>query len=110
MRRSRAGRSPAAGRLGLWKLQREPAGVDGHADHPVDAVHANYWLSGVAGHRIKHTLDLPLVVTFHTLGRVKSAGGDHEPDHRIEAEAAVIGCADSILANTEAAIQEGLGS
>lgn len=82
-------------------------GVLAHlADHPVDAVHANYWLSGVAGHRIKHTLDLPLVVTFHTLGRVKSAGGDHEPDHRIEAEAAVIGCADAILANTEAEADE----
>src|ERR1700730_341592 len=25
-----------------------------------DVVHANYWLSGLAGHRIKHELDLPL--------------------------------------------------
>lgn len=82
-------------------------GVLAHlADHPVDAVHANYWLSGVAGHRIKHTLDLPLVVTFHTLGRVKSVGGDPEPAHRIEAEASVIGCADAILANTEAEVDE----
>src|SRR5436190_10095807 len=24
-----------------------------------DAIHANYWLSGVAGHAIKHELDLP---------------------------------------------------
>src|SRR5580700_4262128 len=31
-----------------------------------EAVHANYWLSGVAGHAIKHELDLPLLVTFHT--------------------------------------------
>jgi len=82
-------------------------GVLAHlADHPVDAVHANYWMSGVAGHRIKHTLGLPLVVTFHTLGRVKSAGGDPEPTHRIEAEASVIGCADAILANTEAEADE----
>jgi len=82
-------------------------GVLAHlADHPVDAVHANYWLSGVAGHRIKHTLGLPLVVTFHTLGRVKSAGGDPEPVHRVEAEASVIGCADTILANTEAEADE----
>ena len=82
-------------------------GVLAHlADHPVDAVHANYWMSGVAGHRIKHTLGVPLVVTFHTLGRVKSAGGDSEPNHRIEAEASVIGCADAILANTEAEAEE----
>jgi D-inositol-3-phosphate glycosyltransferase len=82
-------------------------GVLAHlADHPVDAVHANYWMSGVAGHRIKHTLGLPLVVTFHTLGRVKSAGGDPEPGHRIDAEASVVGCADAILANTDAEADE----
>lgn len=82
-------------------------GVLAHlARHPVDAVHANYWLSGVAGHRIKHALDLPLVVTFHTLGRVKAANGDPEPEHRIAAEAAVIGCADAILANTGAEADE----
>jgi len=84
--------------------------ADGVLDHlatnPVDAVHANYWLSAVAGHRIKHALDLPLVVTFHTLGRVKAAGGDPEPQHRIEAEDAVIGCADAILANTHAEVDE----
>ena len=27
--------------------------------NPVDVLHANYWLSGVAGHRLKHDLDLP---------------------------------------------------
>ena len=31
---------------------------------PVDVIHANYWLSGVSGHRLKHMLDLPLVATF----------------------------------------------
>jgi D-inositol-3-phosphate glycosyltransferase len=35
-----------------------------------DLIHANYWLSGLSGHRIKHELDLPLVTTFHTLARV----------------------------------------
>src|SRR5437764_13012280 len=37
----------------------------------VDAIHANYWLSGIAGHAAKHELGLPLVSTFHTLARVK---------------------------------------
>src|SRR5487761_2203673 len=37
-----------------------------------DAIHANYWLSGLAGHRLKHELDVPLVMTFHTLERVKA--------------------------------------
>lgn len=61
-----------------------------------DVIHANYWLSGVAGHRIKHERDLPLVTTFHTLARVKAEGGDVEPLQRERAEAEVIGCADAI--------------
>ncbi|MEO9223932.1 MAG: glycosyltransferase, partial [Acidimicrobiales bacterium] len=78
-------------------------GVLAHlADHPVDAVHANYWLSGVAGHRIKHELGLPLVVTFHTLARVKAETGDPEPQRRIDAETAVIGCSDAICASCDA--------
>src|SRR5690606_17640106 len=67
---------------------------------PVDAVHANYWLSGVAGHDIKHRLEIPLVSTFHTLARVKAVTGDAEPERRVEAEAAVIRCCDAILANS----------
>jgi len=42
----------------------------------VDLLHANYWLSGLAGHKLKHELQLPLVTTFHTFARVKSLGGD----------------------------------
>src|SRR6202040_982995 len=36
-------------------------------DAGVDAIHANYWLSGIAGHALKHELGVPLVSTFHTL-------------------------------------------
>lgn len=68
----------------------------------VDALHANYWLSGIAGHRLKHELDLPLVSTFHTLARVKAETGDQEPQRRIDAETEVIGCSDAILANCPA--------
>jgi D-inositol-3-phosphate glycosyltransferase len=74
---------------------------------PVDAIHANYWLSGVAGHEIKHRLNLPLVCTFHTLDRVKAEAdpdelGEAGPAKRAEAEAAVIGCSDAILASCSA--------
>ena len=68
----------------------------------VDTLHANYWLSGVAGHRIKHALDLPLVSTFHTLARVKAETGDPEPARRVQAETEVIGCSDAILASCTA--------
>jgi len=67
-----------------------------------DALHANYWLSGLAGHRLKHELSLPLVSTFHTLARVKADTGDAEPAHRVEAETEVIACSDAILANSQA--------
>jgi D-inositol-3-phosphate glycosyltransferase len=69
------------------------------ADRPVDALHANYWLSAVAAHRLKHELDLPLVATFHTLARVKADAGDSEPEERVRAETAVIGCCDAICAS-----------
>jgi D-inositol-3-phosphate glycosyltransferase len=67
-----------------------------------DLLHANYWLSGLAGHRLKHELSLPLVSTFHTLARVKAETGDPEPDRRVDAESEVIACSDAILANCTA--------
>jgi len=65
-----------------------------------DVIHANYWLSGVAGHALKHRLELPLVSTFHTLARVKAEEAAEEHDRRAVAEAEVIGCSDAILANS----------
>ena len=65
-----------------------------------DLIHANYWLSGVAGHELKHDLNLPLVSTFHTLARVKAETCGDEPEQRARAEAQVIGCSDAILAST----------
>ena len=74
---------------------------DGVIDHlkngpGVDVVHANYWLSGLVAHRVKHELELPFVSTFHTLARVKAEGGDPEPEWRDRAEAEIINCADAI--------------
>ena len=66
------------------------------ANGGADAVHANYWLSGLSAHRIKHELDIPFVSTFHTLARVKSEGGDPEPGWRDRTEAELINCADAI--------------
>jgi D-inositol-3-phosphate glycosyltransferase len=68
------------------------------------AVHANYWLSGVAGHSIKHRLDLPLLSTFHTLDRVKAVASPEEAEEaalgrRARLEADIIGCSDALLAS-----------
>jgi D-inositol-3-phosphate glycosyltransferase len=80
------------------ELETFTAGVLDHlrAGPGVDIVHGNYWLSGVAGHRLKHELGVPLVSTFHTLARVKAEGGDMEPEWRDRAEGEVIGCSDAI--------------
>jgi D-inositol-3-phosphate glycosyltransferase len=76
--------------------------ADGH--DPADAVHANYWLSGIAGHTLKHRLGIPLVSTFHTLDRVKAEASPEElvaeePSRRAAAEAAIVRCSDALLAS-----------
>ena len=74
------------------------AGVREHFSRQVpDVVHANYWLSGVAGHALKHEFGLPLVTTFHTLARVKSLFGDAESRERDAGEVAVMGCSDAVV-------------
>ncbi|MCU1501929.1 MAG: mshA [Ilumatobacteraceae bacterium] len=65
-------------------------------ESPADVVHANYWLSGMVAHRVKHELDIPFVSTFHTLAKVKAEGGDLEPLWRERAEQEIISCADAI--------------
>jgi D-inositol-3-phosphate glycosyltransferase len=93
-----------AGRFDLPKsalAEQVDVFADGVGEHiestgGVELIHGNYWLSGVAGHRLKHRFDVPLVSTFHTLARVKAEGGDLEPEWRVRAEAEVIGCSDAI--------------
>ena len=66
-----------------------------------DVLHANYWVSGAVGHRLKHELGLPLVTTFHSLDRVKAEVGiDDEVDLRPRVEAEVVRCADLVVAST----------
>jgi D-inositol-3-phosphate glycosyltransferase len=90
----------------VCSLMVSGAGVDPalHEETGFDAVHANYWLSGIAGHRLKHELDLPLVSTFHTLARVKAEASPEEvssdePHRRAEAEATVMRCSEVVLAS-----------
>jgi len=64
-------------------------------------IHANYWLSGLAGHSLKHDLNLPLITTFHTLARVKALHGDAESRERDKIESSVIGCSDAIFVSCD---------
>jgi D-inositol-3-phosphate glycosyltransferase len=85
-------------------LRRMTSPFPDDRDGPFTSVHANYWLSGISGHVIKHELNLPLVCTFHTLDRVKAEAMPEEveadmPHRRAEAEASIIECADAVLAS-----------
>jgi D-inositol-3-phosphate glycosyltransferase len=80
------------------------AGLETRGGPRADAIHANYWLSGIVGHALKHRLGVPLVSTFHTLDRVKAEASSEEldrvdPDRRARAEAEIVGCSDAILAS-----------
>lgn len=72
----------------------------------VSLLHSHYWLSGWAGLRIKGSTGLPLVQSFHTLGRTKDRNrrSDTPPAAllRLATEEEVIGGADRIIASTEA--------
>ena len=65
-----------------------------------DVLHANYWLSGISGHALKHRLGLPLVTTFHTLGKTKISSGEFESRERIKMEQEIITCSDIVVANS----------
>jgi D-inositol-3-phosphate glycosyltransferase len=71
-----------------------------------DIVHSHYWLSGSIGRSAKETWHVPLVASFHTLGKVKNyslARGERpEPPARLAGEERVIAEADRILAPTPA--------
>jgi len=54
-----------------------------------DVVHANFFMSGLVGCRLKRWLGVPLVVTFHALGKVRllhQGKADGFPRERMEIE------------------------
>jgi D-inositol-3-phosphate glycosyltransferase len=69
-----------------------------------DLVHSHYWLSGWVGEAVKEIWGVPLVASFHTLGRVKNGslapGEGPEPEVRLEGERLIVAGADRILAPT----------
>ncbi|HMC37176.1 MAG TPA: glycosyltransferase, partial [Actinomycetota bacterium] len=75
-------------------------------DGGYDIVHSHYWLSGWVGRSAKEVWDVPLVASFHTLGKVKNyslaRGEPPEPATRLAGEQSVITQADRILAPTPA--------
>ncbi|HJV24641.1 MAG TPA: glycosyltransferase family 1 protein [Aromatoleum sp.] len=68
---------------------------------PYDIVHANFFMSGLVGLRLREEYGLPLVVTFHALGKVRrchQGAADGFPDERLQIEEALVQNADRIIA------------
>jgi glycosyltransferase involved in cell wall biosynthesis len=66
-----------------------------------DVVHANFFMSGLAGLRIKEALGIPLVTTFHALGRVRrqhQGSADGFPDTRFDIEDELVRRSDALIA------------
>jgi glycosyltransferase involved in cell wall biosynthesis len=66
-----------------------------------DVVHANFFMSGLVGLRIKESLSIPLVTTFHALGRVRrlhQGSDDGFPNDRFNIEDALVRGSDSVIA------------
>lgn len=64
-----------------------------------DVLHSHYWMSGVAGEKLKARWGVPHVAMFHTLAEAKSSSraGEREPAQRVEAERLIARQADRIV-------------
>ncbi len=65
-----------------------------------DVVHSHYWLSAWVGQRLSENLDIPHIVTFHTLALIKmqSRAGEVEPEEREAVERESMATAQRIVA------------
>lgn len=68
---------------------------------PYDVLHANFFMSGLVGLRLKERFGVPLVTTFHALGLVRmehQKGADTFPPVRIEIERRLVAESDRVIA------------
>lgn len=102
----------AAALLGAVEAFRARLHADWSADAP-DVVHAHGWMSGSAAVAAARPLGIPVVQTFHGLGRAKrgrSEGDGGEALHlRVEHEAALVRTTARILATSSAEVFALLG-
>jgi D-inositol-3-phosphate glycosyltransferase len=76
-----------------------------HESRGYDVMHANFFMSGLAALEVQEALRVPLVMTFHTLGRVQRqhlGGDDGFSDERFAIEDTLVRRADCIVAECPA--------
>ncbi|HEX7682976.1 MAG TPA: glycosyltransferase family 1 protein [Trinickia sp.] len=68
---------------------------------PYDVVHANFFMSGLACLKVKAVLGIPLVTTFHALGKVRrlhQGADDGFPDERFAIEDELVRQSNAVIA------------
>lgn len=69
-----------------------------------DVLHCHYYLSGLAGLIVKKKLNIPLIISFHTLALMKNLVGrsmdEKEEKERIEAETELVRESDEVIASS----------
>ncbi|NKJ49373.1 glycosyl transferase family 1 [Burkholderia sp. SG-MS1] len=68
---------------------------------PYEVIHANFFMSGLAALKVKAALGVPLVTTFHALGRVRrihQGADDGFPDERFAIEDELVARSDIVVA------------
>jgi D-inositol-3-phosphate glycosyltransferase len=68
---------------------------------PYDVMHANFFMSGLAGLRLRECFGVPMVMTFHALGLVRrehQGDADAFPPARIHVERRIVREADALIA------------
>jgi glycosyltransferase involved in cell wall biosynthesis len=81
----------------LWSFFQREA----RRGRPYDLMHANFFMSGVAALAVRTRIPVPLVMTFHALGKVRrlhQGSADGFPDSRFAIEATLVRDADRIIA------------
>lgn len=68
---------------------------------PYHVIHANFFMSGLAALKVKAALGVPLITTFHALGRVRrihQGADDGFPDERFAIEDDLVARSDIVVA------------
>ncbi len=95
---------PYMGDFGEWLLRRWTEGP-----WAPEAVHAHFWMSGLAALTARSRFPVPVVVTFHALGAVKrryQRGADTSPRRRIGYERVLGRQADAVVAQCSDELEE----
>ena len=79
--------------------------VNEWSTQPPDVVHAHYWKTGIAAHLAARSVSVPMVQTFHSLGKRAHELADTNPE-RVQFERLIARDADRVLATTTTGLTE----